>query len=91
MVQESQTKWKAESPADLSPQAQWQNFKVFCCKKPEEYGCEGIATKKAASEQHARSIISQETINQQTNDHLEGIQDQLDSLTHTMGMMSQQT
>ena len=39
----------------------------------------------------AWSVISEETINQHTNDHLEGIQDQLDALTHAMSVMSQQT
>ena len=57
MVQELQSKWKAELPAALTPQEQWQNFKVFYCKKLEEYDYEGITTKKVTSKQHARSII----------------------------------
>ena len=88
MVQELHNKWKAELPAGLSPLQQWQNFKIFHCKKFEEFDCEGITTKKA---KQARSIISQDTINQRTNDHLEGIQDQLDSLSHAMSVISQQT
>ena len=63
MVQELQTKWKAELPTDpaLSPQGQWQNFKVFYSKKLEEFDYEGITTKK--TKHQAKSIISQETIN----------------------------
>ena len=89
MVQELQSKWKADLPVALTPQEQWQNFKVFHSKKLEEFDYEGITTKKA--KQQARSIISQETINQRTNENLEGSQDQLDSLTHAMSVMSQQT
>ena len=88
MAQELQAKWKAELPAGLSPLQQWQNFKIFYCKKLEEFDYEGITTKKA---KQAWSVISQETINQHTNDHLEGIQDQSDALTHAMSVMSQQT
>merc|ERR1712197_256580 len=89
MVQELQVKWKAQSPETATPLEQWQNFKIFCCKKLEEFDHEGITTKKA--KQQARSVISQETINQHTNDHLKGIQDQSDALTNAMSVMSQQT
>ena len=86
MVQELQTQWKAQLPADLTPLAQWQHFKIFYCKKLEEFDYEGITTKKV---KQARSATSQETINQHTSDHLEGMQDQLDALTHAMSVMSQ--
>ena len=88
MVQELQTQWKAQLRANKTPLEQWQDFKVFYSKKLEEFDYEGITTKKV---KQARSIISQETINQHTSDHLEGIQDQLDALTHAMSVMSQQT
>ena len=88
MVQELQTQWKAQLSADKTPLEQWQDFKVFYSKKLEGFDYEGITTKKV---KQARSVISQETINQHTSDHLEGMQDQLDALTHAMSVMSQQT
>ena len=83
MVQELQNTWKAQLPANLSPLQQWQDFKIFYHKKLEEFDYKGLTTKKA---KQARSVISQETINRHTNDHLEGIQDQLDALTHAMSV-----
>ena len=88
MVQELQQTWKAQLSATATPLEQWQDFKIYYCKKLEEFDYEGITTKQA---KQARSVISQETINQHTNDHLKGIQDQLDALTHAMSVMSQQT
>ena len=84
MVQELQTQWKAQLPADPTPLERWQDFKSFYSKKLEGFDYERITFKKI---KQARSVISQETINQHTSDHLEGMQDQLDALTHAMSVM----